>query len=240
VVANNQSIELDSDNDSTSKNKLNSLRASVLGANDGIVSVASIVLGVAGATNSRGTIFTAGLAGLVAGAMSMAVGEYVSVSSQRDSEQAFIVKEKQDLKQDPEKEFNELANAYQAKGLSAKTAQQVASELTKHDVLGAHLEVEMNLSEDDLVNPVIAAISSLISFTVGGIIPLLAIIIASQSTRLVVTAVAVLLALCVTGYGSAKVGKAPAMRAILRVLIGGALAMLITYSIGRLFGTIIH
>jgi VIT1/CCC1 family predicted Fe2+/Mn2+ transporter len=239
VAAENTS-DFDSDHDSTSKNKLNSLRAAVLGANDGIVSVASIVLGVAGATNSRGTIFTAGLAGLVAGAMSMAVGEYVSVSSQRDSERAFITKEKLDLKQHPQKEFNELAETYQAKGLTAKTAQQVASELTSHDALGAHLEIEMNLSEDDLVNPVLAAISSLVAFAIGGIIPLAIIVITSQSVHLFATVIAVLIALIIIGYASATVGKAPRLRAIARVIIGGALAMLITYGIGRLFGTAIH
>ena len=146
-------INIDLDHDATSKNKLNSLRAAVLGANDGIVSVASIVLGVAGATNNRGTIFTAGLAGLVAGAMSMAVGEYVSVSSQRDSEQAFITQERKRLSQNADEEFEELASNYQAKGLSVKTAHQVASELTSHDALRAHLEIEMNLSETDLINP---------------------------------------------------------------------------------------
>ncbi len=231
---------LDLDNDSTSKNTLNSLRAAVLGANDGIVSVASIVLGVAGATNSRGTIFTAGLAGLVAGAMSMAVGEYVSVSSQRDSEKAFITREKRDLEQNATKEFEELASAYQAKGLSAKTAHQVANELTAHDVLGAHLEVEMNLSEDDLVNPVVAAISSLVAFTIGGIIPLATIVILNQSIHLIATVIAVLIALCIIGYASAWVGKAPKLRAISRVVIGGAIAMAITYGIGRLFGSAIH
>jgi len=239
-VADETTGDFDSDHDATSKNKLNSLRAAVLGANDGIVSVASIVLGVAGATNSRGTIFTAGLAGLVAGAMSMAVGEYVSVSSQRDSERAFITKEKLDLKQHPREEFNELAETYQSKGLTAKTAQLVASELTSHDAIGAHLEIEMNLSEDDLVNPVAAAVSSLVAFAVGGIIPLLIIVIASQSTHLFATVIAVLIALFIIGYASATVGKAPKLRAISRVIVGGALAMLITYGIGRLFGTAIH
>lgn len=231
---------IDSDRDSTSKNKLNSLRAAVLGANDGIVSVASIVLGVAGATNNRGTIFTAGLAGLVAGAMSMAVGEYVSVSSQRDSEKAFIALEKIHLKQHPDVEFNELVDNYQDKGLSAKTARQVASELTSHNAVQAHLEIEMNLEEDDLINPLVAAITSLVAFSIGAIIPLVTIVLASQSIHLIATVIAVIIALIIIGYLSATVGKAPRLRAISRVIIGGALAMLITYGIGRLFGTAIH
>lgn len=230
----------DSDNNSKMSNqRLNWLRAAVLGANDGIVSVSSIVLGVAGATNNRGAIFTAGLAGLVAGALSMAAGEYVSVSSQRDTERAYIAKEKRRLRDDPEHEIGDLAKTFEGKGLSSKTARQVAKELTEHDALKAHLEAELSLDEEDLNNPTEAAIASLLSFTVGGIIPMVAVLAAVASLRLPVTFVAVLVALTITGYVSATVGDAPRRRAVIRVVIGGAIAMIATYGIGHLFGTAI-
>jgi len=230
----------DSNSDNKMSNqRLNWLRAAVLGANDGIVSVSSIVLGVAGATNSRGAIFTAGLAGLVAGALSMAAGEYVSVSSQRDTERAYIAKEKRRLKDDPEHEIGDLAKNFEGKGLSSKTARQVATELTEHDALKAHLDAELNLDEEDLNNPTEAAVASLLSFTVGGVIPMVAVLAAASSLRLPVTFVAVLVALTITGYVSATVGNAPHRRAVVRVVIGGAIAMLATYGIGHLFGTAI-
>jgi VIT1/CCC1 family predicted Fe2+/Mn2+ transporter len=222
-----------------SNSQLNWLRAAVLGANDGIVSVSSIILGVAGASDSRTAILTAGLAGLVAGALSMAVGEYVSVSSQRDTERAYIRREKRLLKNDPEHELAGLAEVYQEKGLSEKTARQVARELTAHNPLKAHLEAELNLDEEDLNNPWHAAFASLASFTAGGLIPLVAVMIASASLRFSATFIAVLVALTITGYLSATVGGASRRRAVLRVVFGGALAMLVTYGIGRLFGTAI-
>lgn len=218
---------------------LNSLRAAVLGANDGIVSVASIVLGVAGATDSRGAIFTAGLAGLVAGALSMGVGEYVSVSTQRDTERAYISHEKWELQTEPERELAELAEMYEEKGLSAKTAKQVARELTDHDPLKAHLAVELNIDESDLTNPWQAAVASLLSFTVGALIPLLSIIFVATHLRFPVTFAAVTAALVLAGYLSATAGGASRRRAILRVVVGGALAMVITYFVGHLFGTAI-
>ena len=160
----------------TSKAKLNWLRAAVLGANDGIVSIAGLVVGVAGATNETSTIATAGVAGLVAGALSMAVGEYVSVSTQRDAERAYIAKEKQELADNPKEELQELADAYKDRGLSDKTALIVAKELTKKDALRAHLETEFGLDEEDLTNPWHAGIASAISFTFGGLIPVIAIL----------------------------------------------------------------
>ena len=217
--------------------KLNWLRAAVLGANDGIVSVASIVLGVAGAHNDRHIIFVAGLAGLVAGAFSMAVGEYVSVSSQRDTERAYIAKEKEELAANPEKELAELAEIYQAKGLSTGTAKLVAKELTDHDVVKAHLDAELNINEEDLTNPSHAALASAVSFIIGALVPLLSVIMAPASTRIVITFIAVLIALVITGYGSATVGGASRRHAIARVVIGGALAMIGTYYVGHLFGT---
>jgi VIT1/CCC1 family predicted Fe2+/Mn2+ transporter len=217
--------------------RLNWLRAAVLGANDGIVSVASIVLGVAGATSNKGTIFTAGLAGLVAGALSMAVGEYVSVSSQRDSQRAYIARERRLLKDDPKHELEGLASAYEAKGVSRRTALQVAHELSAGNPLKAHLEAEMGLDEEDLTNPWHAGLASMLSFTAGGLIPLVAVSAAGADVRIVVTFVAVLAALIITGYLSATVGGASRRHAMVRVIIGGILAMAITYFIGKAFGT---
>lgn len=220
-----------------SNSKLNWLRAAVLGANDGIVSVSSIILGVAGATNTRHTIFIAGLAGLVAGAFSMAVGEYVSVSSQRDTEEAYIRREKRRLRENPDHELDGLAKVYETKGVSAVTALQVAKELTAKDALAAHLEAELQLDEEDLNSPTQAAVASMVSFTAGGLIPLLAVMLATEHTRVVITFVAVLIALTLTGYASATVGNASRKRAILRVVLGGAIAMILTYLVGRAFGT---
>jgi len=216
---------------------LNWLRAAVLGANDGIVSVSSIILGVAGATSARHTIFIAGLAGLVAGAFSMAVGEYVSVSSQRDTERIFIAREKRRLARDPSHELEGLAKVYIKKGVSEKTARLVAKELSAKDALAAHLEAELQLDEEDLNSPWQAAIASLLSFTVGGLIPLLAVLLATRHTRVLITFIAVLGALTLTGYASATVGEASRKKAILRVVAGGALAMIATYVIGHLFGS---
>lgn len=227
----------DKDIERASNSTLNWLRAAVLGANDGIVSVSSIILGVAGATAVRHTIFIAGLAGLVAGAFSMAVGEYVSVSSQRDTERAFIAREKRRLRDNPAHEIEGLAEVYKAKGLSEKTAEQVARELSAGDPLAAHLDAELQIDEGDLNNPVHAALASMISFTVGGLIPLIAVLLASRSLRVAVTFVAVLVALCITGYLSATVGGASRRRAIIRVVLGGAIAMALTYLVGHLFGT---
>lgn len=220
----------------TSKSKLNWLRAAVLGANDGIVSIAGLVVGVAGATTETTVITTAGVAGLVAGALSMAAGEYISVSTQRDSERAYIAKEKLELAANPQEELQELTEAYVAKGLSNATAVKVAKELTAHDPLRAHLEVEFGLDEEDLTNPWHAAYASAISFTLGGLIPLIAILATPASIRVAITFAAVVIALAVTGYVSAKVGGAPTKRATVRVIIGGALAMAVTYGIGVLFG----
>ncbi|HCR55445.1 TPA: hypothetical protein DIV49_00580 [Candidatus Saccharibacteria bacterium] len=216
--------------------KLNQLRAAVLGANDGIVSTSSVVMGVAGATDSSQAIFTAGMAALVAGALSMAVGEYVSVSSQSDAEKAYIENEKMMLKLHPDEEFEQLVDAYKQRGISAKTARQVATELTEKDALAAHVMVERSLDKDSIVSPVQAAVASLISFTIGGLIPFVAVIISPNDIKEIVTVVAVLIALLITGYFSATVGGASRSRAMLRVIAGGLLAMAITYVVGLLFG----
>jgi VIT1/CCC1 family predicted Fe2+/Mn2+ transporter len=229
----------DSFDDKPTVSRLNWLRAAVLGINDGLVSVSSIVLGVGGAGASRGTIFTAGLAGLVAGALSMAVGEYVSVSSQRDSERAFIAREKRSLRDHPKAELEELSQIYEAKGLRPETAKQVAKELSAQDPVKAHLDAELNLDEEDLNNPVQAAVASLVAFTLGGLVPLFVAVGSGHSIRLGVTFLAVLAALVVTGYVSATIGRAGRKRAVVRVVLGGAIAMLITYGIGVVFGTAI-
>lgn len=214
--------------------RLNWLRAGVLGANDGIVSTAGLVVGVAAATTSASAIFTAGIAGLTAGALSMAVGEYVSVSTQRDSERALLAKERRELKEEPEYELAELADIYKAKGLSPETARQVAEELTAYDAFRAHAEAELGLDPRDLTNPWQAAISSAISFTLGALLPLLAIILPPTTARIPVTFAAVLVALAITGSISARLGGGNRARAVLRVVIGGALAMAVTYGIGQL------
>ncbi len=222
-----------------SAGRLNWLRAGVLGANDGIVSVAGIVLGVAGATAARGPIFTAGIAGLVAGAVSMALGEYVSVSSQRDSETAQLAQERRELAETPEEEFAELTALYEAKGLAPGTAQQVAAELTEHDAFAAHLDAELRIDPDDLANPVQAATASALAFTLGALLPLVAILVPPTGWRVPVTFIAVLAALAIAGGVSARIGASSISRAVLRVVVGGAAGLSLTYGIGHLVGTAI-
>ena len=220
--------------------RLNWLRAAVLGANDGIVSVAGIVIGVAGATTARGPIFTAGLAGLVAGAVSMALGEYVSVSSQRDSERARSRRRRRELASTPEAELTELTALYEAKGLSAATARTVAQELTARDALAAHLDAELHIDPDDIPSPVQAAVASALSFTSGALLPMVAILLPPAGLRVPVAFVAVLVALALTGTISARLGGSDVRRAVLRVVIGGALGLAFTYGVGHLFGSAIH
>nr|WP_225728334.1 MULTISPECIES: VIT family protein [unclassified Nocardia] len=216
--------------------RLNWLRAAVLGANDGIVSVAGIVVGVAAATTARGPILTAGIAGLVAGAVSMALGEYVSVSTQRDSERALLATECRELREQPEAELAELAAIYQAKGLSAETARLVAEELTEHDAFAAHAEAELGIDPNELTNPWHAAISSALSFTLGALLPLLAIVLPPTGFRIPIAVAAVLVALLLTGSLGARLGGAPVLRATVRVALGGAAAMAVTYFVGHLVG----
>ncbi|WP_326566809.1 VIT family protein [Amycolatopsis rhabdoformis] len=219
--------------------KLNWLRAGVLGANDGIVSVAGIVVGVAGATTNNTAILTAGIAGLVAGAFSMAGGEYVSVSTQRDTERALLQLEKQELKTMPEAEERELAEIYEDKGLSPELAAEVARELTRKDALHAHAEAELGIDPDNLTNPWQAAWASLIAFSVGALLPLLSIAWTAVSVRVWACALAVVVGLTLTGLLSARLGNAQVGRAIARNVGVGALTMLVTYFVGVLFGTTI-
>ena len=222
--------------DSGSNSSLNWLRAAVLGANDGVVSVASIIFGVAGASSSNSFIFTAGLAGLVAGALSMAVGEYVSVSTQRDTERALLDKERYELAHMPEQELAELTELYKQKGLSFATASQVAKELTAHDAFAAHAEAELGIDPNDLTNPWQAALASGASFISGAIIPLVVIVLPTGQLRLPITFLAVLVVLIITGTLSAHAGGANKTKAVVRVVLGGVVAMAITYGIGKAFG----
>ena len=217
--------------------RLNWLRAGVLGANDGIVSTAGLVVGVAGATTAAAAILTAGIAGLVAGAVSMALGEYVSVSSQRDTERALLEKERGELADFPEEEFEELTELYRAKGLSEATARQVARELTEKDAFAAHADVELHLDPEELTNPWQAAGASAVAFTTGSVLPLAAILLPPPGARVPVTFVVVVAALAATGYLSARLGGARPGRAVLRLVLGGAAAMAVTYGIGGLVGT---
>ncbi|MDD7929994.1 VIT1/CCC1 transporter family protein [Microbacterium thalli] len=216
--------------------RLNWLRAGVLGANDGIVSTAALVVGVAGATTATAPILTAGVAGVVGGAVSMALGEYVSVSSQRDSQRALISKERSELAADPDAELAELAGLYEQRGLTAETARRVAEELTEHDVLAAHLEAELGLSEGAVVSPWAAAGASALAFTVGALLPLAAILLPSPGARVPVTVAVVLAALALTGYAGARLGGSPALRPAVRVVLGGAVALAATFGIGSLLG----
>jgi VIT1/CCC1 family predicted Fe2+/Mn2+ transporter len=217
--------------------RLNWLRAGVLGANDGIISTAGLVIGVAAATVDRGEIVTAGVAGLVAGAVSMALGEYVSVSSQRDTERALIARERAELARSPEAERQELVGLLEARGLRPEHAVTAADDLTAEDPLRAHLAFELGIDGQELANPWTAAGSSALAFAVGAVLPLVAILLAPASIRIPVTFGAVLVGLVVTGWVSAHLGAAPKRAAVLRLAVGGALAMVVTFGIGRLLGT---
>lgn len=216
--------------------RLNWLRAGILGANDGIVSIAALVVGVAAATSDIRTILIAGVAGIVAGSISMAAGEYVSVSSQRDSERALIARERQELIDQPDEELLELAEIYQAKGLSASTARLVAKELTAHDAISAHLEAELGIDERGLTNPWHAAFSSALAFLAGATLPMLAITLPPDGWRIPLAFGASLLALAITGWVGARLGNSPPLRPVFRVLAGGTFALLLTWGIGTVLG----
>ncbi|MGJ3508764.1 VIT1/CCC1 transporter family protein [Enemella sp. A6] len=215
---------------------LNWLRAMVLGANDGIVSVSSLLIGIAAAGSGPGTLLIAGLAGVSSGALSMGVGEYVSVSTQRDTEKALLDLERWELEEHPEAELAELAGLYRAKGLNPDLAQQVAEELTRHDALAAHAEVELNIDPDEVVNPWQAAFASIVAFVVGAALPLLSILLLPDAYRIAGTVLAAGVALAITGFVSARLGSAPPVRALLRNVLGGMIAMAITYLIGSAVG----
>ncbi|MFI8088296.1 VIT family protein [Streptomyces sp. NPDC086080] len=217
--------------------RLNWLRAGVMGANDGIVSTAAMVVGVAGAAVSSSALLASGVAAVAAGALSMAVGEYVSVSSQRDSQVAELALERSQLEADPAGELDQLTGLIQARGIDAEIARSAAVQLTKKDALTAHARLELGIDPDELINPWHAGLSSMLTFIVGGLVPLLAILLSPRSVAVGVTVVAVVLALAATGSISAHLGGAGKLRAVVRVITGGLGAMGITYAIGLLVGT---
>ena len=217
--------------------KLNWLRAAVLGANDGVVSGAGITIGVAAADPANlSAIMLAGVAGLLAGATAMAMGEYVSVSSQRDTEEALIAGERHDLLHTPQEEFEELVAVYRGQGLSEATARTVVEELTAHNMLAAHLRAEFGVHQEELTTPWHAALASAISFTGGFLLPLVSMLLCPAGLRIPVTVVVGLVGLFITGWTSAVISGSPKIRPILRNVVGGSIAMLLTWSISRFFG----
>jgi len=215
------------------------LRAAVLGANDGIVSTASLSVGVAAAAGDRSEILIAGTAGLVAGAMSMAAGEYVSVSSQSDTEKADLARETRELEEDPEAEHRELAAIYVSRGLDPALARHVADQLMAGDALAAHARDELNITDLTAAKPIQAAITSALTFSVGAILPLVMVLITPLDSLILAVSLASLVFLAVLGALGAKAGGASMTTAVIRVTFWGAIAMALTAGIGRLFGTVV-
>lgn len=232
----NDEITIDNYLESHFIHRSNWLRAAVLGANDGIISVSSLAIGVAAASVSREPILLATVAGLVAGALSMAAGEYVSVSSQTDIEKADIEREKQELEEMPETELKILAAIYEKRGLKKETAMMVAEELTAVDALGAHVRDELGINEVSQANPIQAAFASGAAFTVGGLLPLLVTLLAPVQYMEYVLYVFTIVSLIILGVVSAKTGGANASKAIIRIVIWGTIAMLLSAGVGYLFG----
>lgn len=221
---------------SSVNSKLNTLRAGVLGANDGIVSTSALLLGVIAAGAGPGAVFTSGLAAAVAGAVSMALGEYVSVSAQRDSEKSLIAKESGELTEMPTEETTEMSEILQGYGISAETADRAAAEIQAGDPLRAHLQLELGIDEDDLTNPWAAAASSAVSFSLGALLPMLAVLLSPAGHRGLVVTLVTLVALAVTGAVSARLAGNPVLRSCLRLVVGGAVGLAVTYGVGALFG----
>lgn len=218
---------------STSVSRLNRLRAGVLGCNDGITSTAGLVVGVAAATTSTTALALAGLSGLVAGSLSMGGGEFTSVKAQRDSQEALLHTQRGELETIPNEELDELAHLYMQRGLSLRLAREVAAELTARDALAAHAEAELGIDLDDLVNPWEAASASALSYLVGGLLSLLAILLPPASARIGVCVAAVLAGLALTGYLASRLGSAPPRRGTLRNLLVGGVTMAVTYELGH-------
>lgn len=217
-------------------NRVNQLRAGVLGANDGIVSVAGLVVGVAGASTDIRWLAISGFASLVAGALSMAMGEYVSVSTQRDTDRALVDRTRRDLVRQPEAEHGELVSALRDTGIPTDVVESVADSMERHDRLGAHTRIRYGVEWGSVASPMSAAVASLVSFTVGGIIPLLAILLTPPPLRVPATMAAVVVALALLGVLSARLGQSNARRATIRTIIGGLLALIVTYGIGSALG----
>jgi vacuolar iron transporter family protein len=212
------------------------LRAAVLGADDGLVSTAALLVGLVAAGAAKTALMTAGAAALTAGALSMAIGEYVSVSAQSDAEKADVKKEAGELEQDPEQEHAELVAIYEQRGLSHELAMQVATALHAHDALAAHLRDELGHDERTRARPVQAASVSAVSFAIGSVLPLLAVGLTPSSFRVAVLALVTIVSMCVLGGFGAQLGGASALRGALRVGIGGCLALAITYGVGLALG----
>ncbi len=217
--------------------KLNWLRAGVLGANDGIVSTAGLVMGVAGANVSSHALLIAGLAGVVAGALSMAGGEYVSVSSQKDTELAALEAGRCQIRDDPEGELKDLAAIFTTKGVSPELSRQVAEQMTDHDALGALAELKLGIDAENRTSPWHAAWASMAAFTLGAVIPLLAMVLSPAPARVAATVAAVTIALVLTGVTSARLGGGSPVRPMLRNVLVGSLAMFVTYFVGNVVGT---
>lgn len=220
-------------------NKLNWLRAGVLGANDGVVSTASIIFGVAGGSGAHGTVVLAGIAAIAAGAMSMAVGEYVSVSSQRDVEQAELAREECELARNPREQLRELQGLLEERGIDNELAREVAVQLHEQDALTAHARLELGIDPEAVVNPIQAALASMISFITGGLIPLLGILISAAGNGLWLCGALVVVALVLSGGISAWLGRTSFTKSIARTVAGGVLGMVITYAVGRAAGTVV-
>jgi vacuolar iron transporter family protein len=219
--------------------RINWLRAAVLGANDGIISTGSLIVGVAAATALKQDMMIAGVAGLVAGAMSMAAGEYVSVSAQSDSEGAELERERRELRDYPEAELTELTEIYEARGLTSDLAHQVAVQLTEHDALAAHMRDELNISEVTAARPVQAALASGVSFAVGASFPLIVALFAPGGNEIIAVAAATIISLACLGGLGARVGGSGIVRGATRVVFWGALAMAATAAVGKVFGTML-
>lgn len=220
-------------------NRIGWMRAAVLGANDGILSTASLILGVAAAAATQNNVLIAGVAGLVAGAMSMAAGEYVSVSSQSDTEQADLVRERKQLSENPEFELEELAEIYIKRGVDQVLARQIAQQLTAKDALTAHARDELGISEITTARPVQAALTSAASFSVGAAMPLLMVVVSPAGALVPIVSAASLCFLALLGAIGARVGGANVLRGTARVTFWGALAMALTAAIGKFFGTVV-
>lgn len=219
--------------------RLNWLRAGVLGANDGIVSIAALLVGVAAATPPDGVLATTAAAGIAAGALSMGIGEYVSVSSQRDAERAQLKREAKWQEMRPEWELEQLVRLNMETGMSEETARRAAEEQHDHDPLSIHAKMHLGIDPDELINPWTAGIASLIAFTAGGLFPMLTMLLAPDAARIPATVVVVIIALAITGFASARIGHAKRRIGVFRNVVGGALAMAITFGIGSLFGTVV-
>jgi len=215
------------------------LRAAVLGANDGIVSTASLVVGVSAANPIRASVLVAGVAGLVAGSMAMAAGEYVSVSSQADTEQADLARERQELATDTDSELEELTAIYVKRGLDSSLAKQVAQQLMAHDALAAHARDELGISDTLSARPVQAALASAASFALGAVMPLIAVLVVPESIMVGAVSAVSLVFLALLGFLAARAGGAPILKSVLRVTFWGALAMAITAGVGALFGAVV-